>query len=240
MTLQIAPSREELMILAADRLVAEAQTAIAQRGRWTIALSGGSTPKALFELLASPKYINQILWGRCFLFWGDERCVGPDNAQSNYRMTKIALIDHIPIPVGNVLRIRGELAPESAASLYAHEIKRIFGLAEGQLPQFDTMLLGLGNDGHTASLFPASDILDRNDVLVAETWVAKLKQYRISLTAPVINNAHSKIFLAAGDDKAGVIRELIEQNGAYQSYPASLINNADWLIDQAAASQLQH
>ncbi|WP_054533476.1 6-phosphogluconolactonase [Herpetosiphon geysericola] len=239
MTLQIAPSREELMILAADRLVAEAQTAIAERGRWIIALSGGSTPKALFELLASPQYLHKITWGRTFLFWGDERCVGPDDAQSNYRMTKIALIDHIPIPVANVLRIRGELAPESAANLYAHEIKRIFGLAEGQLPQFDTMLLGLGNDGHTASLFPESDILGRDDVLVAETWVAKLKQYRISLTAPVINNARSKLFLAAGDDKASVIRELLEQTGNYQNYPASLIRNADWLIDQAAASQLQ-
>ncbi|KPL90678.1 hypothetical protein SE18_05765 [Herpetosiphon geysericola] len=227
------------MILAADRLVAEAQTAIAERGRWIIALSGGSTPKALFELLASPQYLHKITWGRTFLFWGDERCVGPDDAQSNYRMTKIALIDHIPIPVANVLRIRGELAPESAANLYAHEIKRIFGLAEGQLPQFDTMLLGLGNDGHTASLFPESDILGRDDVLVAETWVAKLKQYRISLTAPVINNARSKLFLAAGDDKASVIRELLEQTGNYQNYPASLIRNADWLIDQAAASQLQ-
>ncbi|MFD3162983.1 6-phosphogluconolactonase [Herpetosiphon sp. NSE202] len=239
MTLQIAPSREELMILAADRLVAEAQTAIAERGRWIIALSGGSTPKALFELLASPQYLHKITWGRAFLFWGDERCVGPDDLQSNYRMTKIALIDHIPIPVANVLRIRGELASESAASLYAHEIKRIFGLAEGQLPQFDTMLLGLGNDGHTASLFPESDILGRDDVLVAETWVAKLKQYRISLTAPVINNARSKLFLAAGADKANVIRELLEQTGNYQNYPASLIRNADWLIDQAAASQLQ-
>ncbi len=239
MTLQIAPSREELMILAADRLVAEAQTAIAQRGRWIIALSGGSTPKALFELLTSPSYLHKITWGRAFLFWGDERCVGPDDPQSNYRMTKIALIDHIPIPVSNVLRIRGELAPESAANLYAHEIKRIFGLAEGQLPQFDSMLLGLGNDGHTASLFPESTILGRDDVLVAETWVAKLKQYRISLTAPVINNAQSKLFLAAGEDKAGVIRELIEQTGNYQTYPANLIQNADWLIDQAAASQLQ-
>ncbi len=234
----VYPDRAALMAGAADTLVAAAQQAIAERGRWTWALAGGSTPEGVYALLGAAPRRDQLDWSRVFIFWGDERCVPPADEQSNYGMARRALLDRVPIPAANIHRMRGELAPESAAHLYGRDIRAVFDIDGHQWPQFDTMLLGLGADGHTASLFPGSDILERHESLVAETWVAKLSQYRISLTMPTINAARDKLFLVAGADKATVVREIVQATGKVAEYPAARIQAARWLLDAAAAAEL--
>lgn len=226
---------------AADRLVAAAQHAITERGRWTWVLSGGSTPRPVYEALGQTPRRDQIDWHKTYLFWGDERCVGPNDDQSNYGMAFDALIKHVPIPEGNVHRIRGELAPETAAHLYGRELRAFFDIQRNQWPIFDTVLLGLGPDGHTASLFPGCDILERHEVLVAETWVSSFKQFRISLSLNTLNAARQIIFLVRGSDKASIVHEVIEDPQAGKQYPAARIKPATpliWLLDQAAAAEL--
>ena len=235
----VYPDRTALMAGAADALVAAGRQAIAARGRWTWALSGGSTPEGVYALLGAAPRRDQLDWAKVFVFWGDERCVPPTDAQSNYGMAKRALLDHVPIPDANIYRMRGELAPESAAHLYGRDLRAVFGIDGHQWPQFDTILLGLGPDGHTASLFPGSDILERHESLVAETWVAKMSQYRISLTLPTINAACDKIFLVAGADKAAVVREIVQATGNVAEYPAARVQAARWLLDAAAAAELE-
>ena len=235
----VYPDRAALMAGAADILVAAASQAIAERGRWTWALSGGSTPEGVYALLGTAPRRDRLDWSKAYVFWGDERCVPPSDPQSNYGMARRALLDHVPIPAANIYRIRGELAPETAAQLYGRAIQDCFGLERRQWPQFDTMLLGLGADGHTASLFPGSDILERHESLVAETWAASMGQYRVSLTLPTINAARDKVFLVAGADKASVVREIVQATGRVAEYPAARIEGARWLLDAAAAAELE-
>lgn len=236
--ISIFPTRDALMHAAAEQVVNQSVQAIAQHGRWTWALSGGSTPKALYELLASDAYRQRIDWHNTHVFWGDERCVPPDDEQSNYRMAKLAMLDHVPIPADHIHRMRGELAPETAAHLYAREIRAAFDLDAGQFPTFDTIMLGMGPDGHTASLFPDSDILERHEAIVAETWVAKFKQYRISLTFNAINHATHTVFLVAGADKAPVVKAILHDQQTH--YPAARIKQATWLLDAEAAAEMKH
>lgn len=211
-----------------------------KEGRFSIALSGGSTPKVWFEYLAQiPK--DDIDWGSVHVYWGDERCVPPDNEDSNYGMTKKHLLELIDIPEKNIHRIKGELKPEEASSQYEHELKA--NLSEGNIPVFDLVILGMGDDGHTASIFPHEiNLWDSDDFCVVATHPTSGQQ-RVSLTGKVINSARSVAFLVTGKSKAEKIHEILETNDAQSPYPASLVNPTEgilyWFLDSLAASQLK-
>jgi len=233
---------QELFEAAADEVVHAAKEAVAQRGRFTIALPGGSTPKSLFNLLATNAR-NVLPWDRTFFFWGDERHVPPTDPDSNYRMAEETMLSRIPVAAGNVFRIAAE-NPDAAAAAEAYEqtLRKFFQLAPGQVPIFDLILLGMGPDGHTASLFPSSAGLQEKSRLVIANWVEKLKASRLTLTLPVLNAARCVAFLVSGTDKAPALHAVLEEDVVGEQYPSKLIHPVDgkliWLIDRAAASQL--
>lgn len=224
---------------AARRFVALAVEAVASRGRFSVALSGGSTPGALYRLLAEEPQRSAVPWERVHLFWGDERCVPPSDPASNYRLAHGTLIDGLPIPAENVHRMRGELAPEEAARAYDRELQDFFC---GPRPRFDLALLGLGSDGHTASLFSGSAALDeRKQLAVAVTARYEDRPARrITLTLPAINSAREVWFLVTGSAKAQIVRDVL--TGSQERRPAQLIRPAagqlTWLLDTGAASLL--
>ncbi|MGH2469761.1 MAG: 6-phosphogluconolactonase, partial [Chloroflexota bacterium] len=193
--------------------------------------SGGSTPKGLFGLLAQPPYRQRVDWPSITFYWGDERCVPPDDPDSNYRMANEALLSHIP--TGTVHRIRGEDDPHQAAEAY----ERL--LPTGPL---DLLLLGMGPDGHTASLFPHTAALKERGRRVTENYVDKLATWRVSLTAPELQRAHQVLFLVAGADKAAALKQVLQGPDNTEEYPSQLLREAaggvTWLIDAAAAAQL--
>ncbi len=191
-----------------------------QKERCTLVLAGGSTPKGVYELLASKEFNMSIDWSNVHLFWGDERCVPPDHPDSNYRMAKEALIDHIDIPPENVKRIPAEKEPAEAARGYEETIKRFFSETT-QPPVFDIMLLGIGEDGHTASLFPGTDVIDEKERWVKEVYVEKLDTHRITLTFPVINRAKNVIFLVAGASKAEIVKQIYNRTDT--TFPAARV-----------------
>jgi 6-phosphogluconolactonase len=228
---------------AAERFVVAARDAVAQRRRFTVALSGGSTPRALYSLLASQPSHDQVDWSRVWVFWGDERTVAPTDPESNYRMARETLLYHVPVPATQVFRMRGEYAdPEKAAAVYEVDMRRAFALAPGELPRFDMIVLGMGPDGHTASLFPHTTALHVTDRLVVANRVDKLQTWRITLTAPVINHASEVLFLVVGEDKAAVLARVLQGPREPDELPSQLIAPvkgwAVWLLDRAAASQL--
>ncbi len=237
-SIRIVPDPAALARMAAETIHSLAAERISHTGRFTIALSGGSTPKALFKLLAA-EYREQIDWERTYIFWGDERCVPPDDADSNYLMARETLLDHVPIPASNIFRFKGELPPPEAAQHYESDLRAFFG---EQLPQLDLILLGMGDDGHTASLFPHTEALKETQRWVIENYVAAKQTWRLTLTAPVINNAENILFLVAGSDKAQRLKQVLE--GAYSpdDLPSQLIKpskgNLIWGVDQAAAALL--
>src|SRR5918994_2807823 len=199
----------ELSRQSAERFSQLALQSVESAGRITVALSGGSTPQHLYSLLASPDYKAQIPWSNVELFWGDERCVPPDHPESNFRMAQEALLSKIKIPSENIHRMRGEQESQAAAAEYEKELQKIFGLNSGALPRFDLILLGIGEDGHTASLFPNSDALNETKHLVVAPFVAKLNSYRLSLTLPVLNNAANVWFLVMGTSKADAVKQAL-------------------------------
>lgn len=223
---------------AADYFVETAQAKIAAHGRFTVALSGGSTPKAMFALLATSPRREAVAWAQVFVFWGDERCVPPDHADSNYRMTHDALLAHVPLPPQNIFRMHGEADPTQAAQEYAAQLRQFFQTAA--LPRFDVVFLGMGTDGHTASLFPGTRALhaDSSEIVVAN-FVEKLQAYRLTLTAAAINQAQHIVFLVAGADKAAPLQAVREGEYLPEQYPSQLIRPVAgelwWLIDRAAA-----
>ncbi len=205
-----------------------------------VALSGGSTPFLFFERLASASYRENISWQHVHFFWGDERCVPPDHPDSNYGMTKKKLLDHITIPGANIHRIAGENDPVTEAMRYAKEIKNVTGQQHRALPQFDWILLGLGTDGHTASLFPGPDVTgDRKNNCVVTTH-PETGQKRISLSLPVINHTKRVSFLVTGAIKASLIAKILTGAEESQSLPASLVEPVngilEWYLDQAAGT----
>ncbi len=230
----------ELSRKAAEQLVALARQAIAARGRFSVALSGGSTPKALYSLLATSEFSEQLAWRQICLFWGDERCVAPDHAESNFRMVKESLLSKITIPGENVHRMIGEIEPAIAAAAYETELRRFFASSQENLPRFDLVLLGLGEDGHTASLFPGSSALNEARRLVATTYVEKLNAHRLTLTFPVINNASQISFLVAGESKSAIVKEILTTERP--AYPAARIapenGQLTWFVSQDAANAL--
>ena len=233
---------QDLFRAAADEVIRAATDAVAQRGRFTIALSGGSTPRNLYTLIAANASAS-LPWDRMFFFWGDERHVAPDDPDSNYRMAHEALLSKIAIPLGNVFRIPAE-NPDAAAAAEAYEqtLRKFFALAPGEFPRFDLILLGLGPDGHTASLFPETAALQEKSRLVVANWVEKLKASRITFTLPVLNAARCLAFLVSGTDKAAVLHEVLEGNAPPEKYPSKLVRPAEgtliWFVDRAAASDL--
>jgi 6-phosphogluconolactonase len=230
---------------AADLFVDIGSRAIAARGRFSVVLSGGSTPKHLYNLLASQAYRHTVDWDNVYIFWGDERCVPPDHPDSNFRMARQALLDHVPIPEVNIFRIHVELDPLHAASEYERRLHRFFAQGdtekEGSL-SFDLVYLGMGDDGHTASLFPGVDALHELESWVAAYFVEKLGAWRITLTPVVINAAENVVFLVSGSKKAERLQQVLY--GSYQpgTLPAQIVQpsggNLIWLVDEAAAALL--
>ncbi|MHB8216837.1 MAG: 6-phosphogluconolactonase [Candidatus Sulfotelmatobacter sp.] len=233
---------QDLFQAAGEEVIRVATEAVAQRGRFTIALSGGSTPRNLYTLIAANASAS-LPWGQVFFFWGDERHVPPDDPDSNYRMAREALLSKIPIPPANVFPVPAE-NPDAAAAAEAYEqtVKKFFALREGELPRFDLILLGMGPDGHTASLFPETAALQEKSRLVVANWVDKLKASRITFTLPVLNAARCVAFLVSGVDKAAVLHEVLEGNALPEKYPSKLVQPSNgkliWFVDRAAASQL--
>ncbi|MGC1449046.1 MAG: 6-phosphogluconolactonase [Candidatus Sulfotelmatobacter sp.] len=242
MNLRILTTPQELFAAAAEEVVRASTEAVARCGRFTIVLSGGSTPKSLFNLLATNARTT-LPWDRMFFFWGDERHVPPSDPDSNYRMAEETMLSKIPVPAGNVFRIPAE-NPDAAAAAEAYEqtLRKFFGLEPGQVPRFDLILLGMGPDGHTASLFPGTAALQEKSRLVVANWVEKLKTSRLSLTLPVLNAAACVAFLVSGTDKASVLKCVLEDEAPGEQYPAKLVRPRDgkliWLVDRAAASEL--
>ncbi len=236
MNLLVHETPEELAAAAAREFAARAKSAIEERGRFAIALAGGSTPKATYEVLAR-EYAGVLDWGAVHVFFGDERTVPPDHEESNYRMAREALLDHLP--VGSVHRMRGELPPEEAAAGYEEELRGFFG-PDGT-PRFDLILCGIGEDGHTLSLFPETAALDVTDRLVVANPVLKLETTRLTLTVLVANAARALNFLVAGEGKAEALREILEGDADPRAYPAKLVRpegDLTWMVDRAAAQLL--
>lgn len=234
---RIVPDGEHLAYSAAAYLVEMVEKSDAVV---SVVLSGGSTPKRLYQLLATDTFARRIDWQRLHVFWGDERCVPPDHADSNYRMARESLLDHVPIPDENVHRIAGELDPTQAAALYEQHLRAFFS---GQ-PRFDLILLGLGNDGHTASLFPHTPALDERERWVVADYYAPVQPpWRVTLTPPAINAAARVVFLVSGEEKADMLRRVLEGEFKPHELPAQLIQpisgELTWLVDETAASRIK-
>jgi 6-phosphogluconolactonase len=229
---------------AADEIVQQAHRMAASAGRFALALSGGSTPGRLYERLGrEPAVRNRLPWSNIHFFWGDERHVPPDDPQSNYRMACDTLFASAPVPMLNIHRVRAEESDAAlAAENYERELKAFFGLEPGQMPRFDCILLGMGSEGHTASLFPGTKALHEKKRLVVANWVEKLQTHRITLTAPVLNNAALIIFLVSGAEKAKVLEKILAGDYRPDLLPAQLIRPENgrllWLVDEAAADCL--
>lgn len=237
MSVRVYESPEDLAAAAAREFATRAAKAIEERGRFAVVLAGGSTPRTTYEILARD-YAGEIDWRRVHVFFGDERTVPPDHDDSNYRMAREALLDHVPL--GSVHRMRGELPPDEAAAAYEEDLRGFFETEE--FPRFDLILLGIGADGHTASLFPETSALEVHDRRVVANPVLKLDTTRITLTVPVINAAKSVVFLVAGEDKAPALGEILEGDADPRQYPAKLVEPSggpDWMLDRAAAQSLR-
>jgi len=227
---------------AAQEFVWQATAAVKANGRFTVALSGGSTPKSLFTLLAS-KDRDRLPWTRMFFFWGDERHVPPHHPDSNYRMAYEALLSKVPVPEENIFRVPAENPDANrAAADYEQTVRNFFQLSAGAFPRFDLILLGMGPDGHTASLFPGTTALEEKSRLVVANWVEKFKTHRITLTLPVLNQAGVVDFLVSGPDKAETLKEVLEGDEPAELFPSKLIRPTNgrliWMVDRAAASAL--
>ncbi len=228
----------------AARLFAErVEHAISTRGSFAVALAGGATPAGLYSTLATPPYRASIPWPSVHFFWGDERCVPPTHPDSNYQMVKEALLMKIQVPAENIHRIPAELEyPQIAADTYEQTLRMHPLLGGRPFPRFDLVLLGLGEDGHTASLFPGSELLHEKERWVAAPYVEKLSAHRITLTPPVINHAFTVLFVVTGNSKASVLAQVLESEYRPDQLPAQLIRaehgSLYWLVDRAAASRL--
>lgn len=232
---------EALSRAAADLFFTLSHMAIAARKKFTVALSGGSTPARLYSLLGSDEYCEKITWQGVHVFWTDERAVPKEHPESNYRLADTSLLSKVPLPAGNIHRIRGEEEPRSAAQRYEEEIRQFFGGT--QVPVFDLVILGAGEDGHTASLFPGSAPLNERVRLAAPVLMDRPKIDRVTLTLPVLNHAAHILFLVSGRKKGDILRELLE--GEHRdTYPAGLVQpvngSLEWLVDKDAAALLRN
>lgn len=237
--IQVFPNPEALSIAAAEKIIALANNYITKNGRFTISLSGGSTPERLFKLFAESPYRERMPWQNTYFFWGDERHVPLDDPRNNAHQAIQLLFSKINIPAENIYRIQTNLSPEEAALDYEAKIIKLFGDAP---PQFDVMLLGMGDNGHTASLFPKTQVLHEETRMVKEEYIEEVQMYRITMTAPLINLAHHIIFLATGANKADMLKTVLHGDYEPELYPVQLIQPIDgellWMVDEAAAAAL--
>jgi 6-phosphogluconolactonase len=241
---RVFPDAIALNDAAAAEFSRAAREAVAARGRFAVALAGGATPKDAYVRLADAEIsgANRLPWDRIHVFFGDERCVPPDHLDSNFRMANETLLARIPIPPDNVHRFRGEDDPARAAMAAERDLHNSFGAGERQ-PKFDLVLLGLGTDGHTASLFPETEALRETVRLVIANWVPKLNAHRLTLTFPVLNQAAEIVFLVAGAEKAKVLKETLRPAVNGPAHPARSVRPTRgrllWLVDEAAAGGLE-
>jgi len=238
--IRVLDTPADLFLAAATEFATLASQAVRSQERFSVALSGGSTPKALYTLLASGSVPN-IPWEKIFFFFGDERFVPPDHPDSNYRMARETGL-FAKVSDDHVFRVRTEGKDADAAALdYEHTLRKFFGLQLGEFPRFDLVFLGLGPDGHTASLFPGTVALNEKRRLVVANWVEKFHSYRITFTLPVLNRAACVMFLVAGADKADIVREVLENGSA--NLPSQKVRPSDgrllWLLDRVAGQRLK-
>ncbi len=239
---RVFPEIVALNNASAEEFSRAAREAVAARRRFAVALAGGATPKGVYLRLADAEIsgANRLPWDRIHVFFGDERCVPPDYPDSNFRMASETLLSRVPIPPANVHRFRGEDDPAHAAAAAERDLREFFGTGP---PRFDLVLLGLGNDGHTASLFPETEALRETERLVIANWVPKLNAHRLTLTFPVLNQAAEIVFLVAGAEKAKVLRETLRPSPEGPAHPARSVRPTHgrllWLVDEAAAGGLE-
>jgi 6-phosphogluconolactonase len=240
--IQIFADANEVARAAALRFVELARASVEARGRFSVALAGGSTPKRIYELLAGEDFAAGFDWSNVHVFFGDERCVPPDDADSNYRMANEALLSRVALPEENVHRMRGEGDAVANARLYEDELRGFFG-ESAAWPEFDLVMLGMGDDGHTASLFPGTHALDVHAAWVTANWVEKFDAYRVTLTAPAINHARQVMFIVTGTGKAARLQEVIHGAHDPRRLPSQLIRPhagaLAWFLDEAAAAKLK-
>ena len=240
----VVADAEMLGRVSAEIIFGHLTACVEQQDIFTIALSGGTTPRYLYTLLATDAVFKEkIPWGKVHFFWGDERHVPPDHPDSNYRMAHEAIFSRVRIPPENIHRVASELADAgSVAQAYEKELFDFFGLKRGELPRFDCILLGMGPDGHTASLFPATSALAEREHLIVANWVKAYQAYRITFTVPLINNAGFVVFLVSGDDKSETLKQVLKKDARGSRFPAQLIRPAHgkllWIVDRAAAKDL--
>lgn len=243
-TYRVGPNPAAVAKAAAALFAESATAAVSARGRARIAISGGSTPKAMFALLADPAqpFLQQVPWDALDLYWVDERCVPPDNDESNYKMTNESMLAHVPLAPDHVHRMEGELDPEDAASRYESTLRNTFKLEGAEAPTFDLILLGMGDDGHTASLFPHTEALNEMGRLVVANHVPQKDTWRITLTWPVINQGRQVAFLIEGAAKAEILHTVLQGKYDPETTPSQLIRPASgrllYLLDSAAAAKL--
>jgi len=247
-TVEVVADRHALMEAGAAAFVAAARAAIGAHGRFVTALSGGSTPRALFELLATERFASSVDWGRILVCWGDERAVPPDAEASNYRMAREALLDHVPIPPSQVHRVRGEEPPLIAAAAYEQTLRTLFATPVGPPrpvtgARFDLVLLGMGDNGHTASLFPGLHAVREAERWVVAESVAEVAMWRITLTPVVLNAAAEVVFLVSGADKAAMLHRVLDGPIRPDEFPAQIVaphhGRLRWLVDAEAAALLE-
>jgi 6-phosphogluconolactonase len=240
-TIEVLSDLEALSLHAASIFVSASKNSIAAKKRFAVAISGGSTPRRLYTLLGSDAYRHRVDWQTVHFFWADERCVPKEDEASNFRTAFDTFLSKIALPDKNIHRIKGEEAPDKAARDYEEEIRRFFG--ESERPGFDLIILGVGEDGHTASLFPGSKSLEERVRLAIPVYLGEPGKNRITLTLPVLNNADQLLFLVAGPSKAAVLSEILGERKKKKGFPAGLIRpahgNMTWLIDQEAARKLR-
>ncbi len=238
--LKVVADSAALYAEAAGEFSRCAEAAVAARGRFCVALSGGNTPRGVYSLLAEQKN-NVLPWDKVYVFFGDERSVPPEHPDSNYRMARESLLSRVPIPAGNVFRMPAELPADQAAQQYERDLRKFFRLAGDAWPVLDLIMLGIGEDGHTASLFPGSKALQEQSRLVAANWVEKFHGYRITFTYPVLNHAAEVLFLVSGQGKAQILRNIFDP-AKENSYPAQAVlpvnGSVLWIADRDAAGLL--
>mgnify|MGYP002713200004 CR=1 FL=1 len=236
--IRIYPDKTELVQSLTEQILTIESESIKEEGRFSIALSGGSTPKALYQHLAES---DAFQWDKWYIFFGDERTVPPDDDDSNYRMAKETFLSKVPIPENQVYRMKGELEPTVSAEAYERVLQDVFG--DNGFPQLNLILLGMGDDGHTASLFPHTAPIHETEKWVIAHYVEKLDTWRITLTPPVLNNAHYVAFMVTGDKKADRLNQVIHGDYQPDTLPSQIIKPEHgqllWYVDQAAASHLE-
>ena len=235
---------ERVAVAAAETFQKYVADAVRARGVARVAISGGSTPKRMFALLADSEktFATEVAWDKLELYWVDERSVGPEDVESNYRMTKEELLSRVPLPSGNVFRMEGELNPEEAANRYETYLRNGFKLEGAEMPTFDLVLLGMGDDGHTASLFPHTDALNEMSRLVVANHVPQKNTWRVTLTWPVINQGRHVVFLIEGAAKADKLHDVMLGDYSPEDLPSQFIRPESGtlylLLDAEAARRL--